>query len=492
MADQENSVATPATEQPANTGTVQQAQEPIVTQSNELRQPLINNDISSVVDGIFSNIEKAASSYNDKKVEEVNPVAPEVKPAVQDVKPVVEEVKKEAEVKTAQEATKPDATAEKKATDDSEITDEDLKPSFYDKPKTRKRIEKLLKIAEDAKNDKELTVKQLKELESKIASIEKANPDAVTDETKQRLEELAMFKRRYALDNDNEVAVKFDKAIAADEENIIKTLKSHALPEWIEKTIKDSGGWRNFADSDDKIRFSVTNEYGEKETREASKSEFARSIISKLPLGSEEEVRASVSNQINANRNKTAYIKDEVAKANEYFANQEKAAKEVNEKYAQNVQSISKTFETFYADTTNTVEWLKDKAIPETASAEEKEAIARDNNYTGNMRDLFKNYLAPKSMEAYQKEYPQMAMEAVAFYQAKRDVEARDARIKKLEADIASIRGENEKIKGATKTVKGALLSTSAKTSQQQVSKNTSIDDIIANMYRTANEKANR
>jgi hypothetical protein len=411
---------------------------------------------------------------------------PEVKAeAKQESKPVVEskdskssDIGKVEQIKP--EAAKPEQA--KKEEDEVQLTDDDLKPSLNDKPKTRKRIEKLLKIAEEAKQEKELTAKQVAELNSKIAALEKGAPGSVTDEMKQQLDELAMYKRRYSLEKDESLVEKFDKPIKQYEERIIGKLRENALPEWVAKQIETEGGWRKFAgDTKGSIKFVAGRDGdGKPIVKEMVKADFAEYVINAMPVLARNELNTYIGNQINTEEQKNTYLETETKRASEYFAEQEKRSKEQQEAQSKSVEDVVKAWSNTYNEIEK-AEWLKDKAVDETATAEEKERIKDYNEYTKQIRELGRTYMQPKKIEDYQKMYPEIVTEAMAYHHTRRELADRDAALAKRDAEIKRLSEELDAVKKGSRTVTGSLMAGTTKASSAPV-KGSSAADIASSI----------
>src|SRR6185436_18362386 len=102
--------------------------------------------------------------------------------------------------------------------------------------------------AEVAKTKAEAAEKatKLAEYEKKLSEVKTADP-ATEEKIKTQLDELAMYRRRYELDKDPNVKVKYDQRVEAAEKSIIETLKRRNAGEALLKLINDEGGWAKFS-----------------------------------------------------------------------------------------------------------------------------------------------------------------------------------------------------------------------------------------------------
>jgi hypothetical protein len=365
-----------------------------------------------------SDLEKKLNAQEEQKSEEVTREA---------LKKQAEQVAEKAPEPKADE-TKPE---EKKADD---VPDDELTVLPYDKPKTAKRIQALLKKI-DAAND--VVTRTKKEAEEKAKRLSELEQELSTVKTKDPATDEAIKKQ---LEQDPEVKTKFDSRVESSESSIIDTLKRRNAGDALLNLIKEEGGWTKFSESGR----AITLADGTSETC----SSIAEKIMGTLPLGERKAIEAAMIDQIATRREKSRYFDEETKKADEYFkkqAEQQKQAVEVNQ---QAVKQAEQAVANWRKEVAEKNAWLKLKDIPADATADQKKAIEEDNTYTKQLNQLLDQSLKAKDLNALL----DIVLDSVQYYQERRLHSRAVARIAALEKENAALRERDAKFKEASKS----------------------------------------
>lgn len=396
-----------------------------------LAETIVKGKTAETLDGKGKPVEKSAlSSIFDHMeqgltiedaVKEVSQVAPEGQPEVKaEVKPgVKDEVKDEV---------KPEAK--------DEVTEEELVVLPHDKPKTAKRIQALLKridetkkLAEETKKEVDAKATKMAELETQLATAKTVDP-RTTEEVKKQLDELAMYRRQYALEQDPEVKSRYDDRITSAEKPIADILARHGAGEALLKTIQEEGGWLKFAQSGRQIQL-------KDEARPAS--EVAELILENIPFGDRKTVEALAMEQITTKREKERFFEEQKKTATDYFKRLEEEQKKGTVEQQKMSEEMKKMIDGFYTKNTSETEWLKEAQLPADATAEKKAEVEEHNTHVKSLHSTFKKALETKDLPGML----QVVRDAVELQNEKRlrakavsalDIERE--RVKKLQADL--------------------------------------------------------
>ncbi len=365
---------------------------------------------------IFDKIEGNMSA--DQAIKEVMTNKPAVDPAVAAIKieepkkvePAKEEPKAEpkkeepTKEKTLDDVLDTQQTAldivSKQKVDDKpvdEVSEEELAVLPHDKPKTAKRIQALLaKITKEAnvvtetRREADEKAAKVKELEAKLQEIKPVDP-ATQEAVKQQLDELAQYRRRYALDKDPEVKSRYDSRIQKADEAIYKTLTDRGAGEPLLKLVKDEGGWSKFASS----QRIVTMNDGSKQTS----AELATAIVDNLPYSERRQIDAAVIEQLQAVKDKERFYEEETKKATEYFSKQEQQQAQGQQQQQKFLDDSRKSIADWHKSFEKENTWLNDKEIPTNATAEQKASIQEDNDWAKQIREEKQKYAGSKNLQ---------------------------------------------------------------------------------------------
>lgn len=363
----------------------------------------------------------------------------------------------EAQKQAAESAKdKPEIKDEAKPDPDA-VPEDELKVLPYDKPKTAKRIQALLKKIDSVNTTYAETKKQAEEKATKLAELEKqlgevktVNPE-VAEQIKKQQDELAMFRRRYELDKDPSVKTRFDSRAETAEKTITDVLTRRNAGEALLSVIKEEGGWAKFSESNRLLP--INNKDGG--TDQVPASELADRILGALPLGERKRVEAAMLEQIQTASEKARFFEEETKKASEFFKQRDEEVLKAEEANRKAFSEVQKTVEDFQRTAFEKNEWLKEKDIPATLPPEQKQALEEDNRYTKQLQSLFKQALSTKDVPGMLA----IVMDSVAYYNERRTTARLSAENARLQAEIKTQKEAFDKFRNAAKsTLKGGSL----------------------------------
>lgn len=342
---------------------------------------------------------------------------------------------------------KPEVKEEKKEDD---VPEDELKVLPQDKPKTAKRIQALLRKIDTVNSEVAQTKAEAAEKATKLAELEKKlsevkTVDPTTDaKIKEQLDELTMYRRRYELDKDPEVKTKFDSRVELAEKSITDTLVRRNAGEPLLKLIKEEGGWAKFSSSGRLV--SVAD--GEGGTKQITTAELADNILQALPLTERKSVESAMMEQLQTQRDRERYFKEQQDTALEYFKKKEDEVARQSAEQQKFVEQARKTIEEFEQKTLAS-DWLKDKVADPKATAAEKAAIEEHNKYNAQLRAVFKKSVGTKDLQ----ELLTIVGDSVRYYDERRTSANLKRENDRLRSEVAAKQAELDKFKGAGRSV---------------------------------------
>lgn len=412
---------------------------------------------------IFDKIEQGKNEGKSAAdvVKEAAAAKPETKEVKTEVKPEVKvEVNPDVKIEVKPEAssldkklTETQQAKDKKEVkpDDTEVSEDDLQVLPHDKPKTAKRIQKLL----DQKKELDETVTKTRaeaqekaakviELEKKLGEVKSVDPK-VEEEVKKTREELAMFRRKYDLEKDPEVKTKFDSRMESIEKNLnestIKCLQRHNAGEGLVKIIESEGGWSKFVASEKTIIL--------KDGAVVTYAQLADTIMQQLPLSERRAIDAAMLEQIQVKRDKDRFFQEETAKANDFFKKKDEESNAQRTAYDNQIKEVASTIEKWHKDVIEKNAWLKEREIPANATAEQKAAIEDDNKFAKEANAKIQKSLSIKDVG----ESLAVVYDAVRFNQSEREKSKALAEVESLKKQLAAKQTEIDKFKGGARSV---------------------------------------
>lgn len=334
---------------------------------------------------------------------------------------------------------------EKKAED--EVTEEDLRVLPYDKPKTAKRIDALLKKATALQESEALTKKELaardqklKELEEELGKVKTVNPET-NEEVKKQLDELSMFRRRYQLENDPEVKQKFDSRIESAENAISEIFKRRGGGDGLSNIVSEEGGWLKFTDSNRVIRLV--------DGTEMTAAEIAEAIKKELPLSERRAIESFELEQIQTRRDRERFFEEETKKANEFFQKKNELTKKQEEERAKAIEEGSKMINSWREEVKKANDWLKEKDIPSGIPQDKVAEIMEDNKYTKQLNELI-----DKAIQTTEpKQMLDIVLDSVKLHQERREHAKTQKALQALQQQLSAKEEQIKKFKIGSTTV---------------------------------------
>lgn len=418
--------------------------------------------------------EKQAAPVQSEKKE-----APEKEPAAS----LEEEFSRESLRKGLQKKEEPAKTeTEKAAQETEEVPEEELKVLPNDKPKTAKRIQAFLKkietlTGETTKTKKEAEEKaaKLAEYEKKLAEVQSVDPKTNT-EIKEKLDELAMLRRRYELDSDPEVKTKFDSRVEQAEKTITDVLVRRNANKALLDLIQGEGGWNGFSNSNRQIPISD----GEGGIKYAPAAEVAEEILKALPLGERKAVEAAMMEQVQTKRDRERFYKEEQTKANEFFQSREAQAKKVAEEQQKQVAEARKQIDE-YVNKTMGEEWMADKKVPENATAAQRTEIEEHNAYNKQLRGILKKAVGTKDLNGLL----EIITDSVRYFDERRRTASLEKEVSRLNSEIKAKQAELDKFKSSGRSVpRGGSIATTPTDDSTRTRAPMSLEETLERMER--------
>lgn len=348
--------------------------------------------------------------------------------------------------------------AEEKAEDTpAETPTEEVQfPEGVKSQKAKDRFVELTRARRAAEEKAASIEKEVAARDAKIKELEGRKPEGVPDDVKAQLDELAMFRRQYQLENSPEIKAQFDAIVEQGEKFIGETLKGYGIAEATVKMIEGEGGFAAFSRSH---KTAVVD--GETKTY----AEIAKDWLNGMNVADAEAIRAKLGEQRNTLDAKKRFIDAEKGKAKEYFTTQSEQYQSSVKAQQEAVQKQREQMDNFYKKATAETEWMKEKEIPANASPEQRKAIEADNRAARDYQKILHATLNVKTIE----ELLDAALDSVAYHKTRLDLAKANKRIKELEA-----KESKRKAASATTVKQGSIASPPPKQTRKQ--ENNSLD----------------
>lgn len=436
---------------------------PVITTEQRSTEVLDGNGKTLTTDSPLSKIfEKVASGENVKDAvkstmlpkdrEKARPLfeekrAPEKTAAVEDKGNEAPPESKEPEVVVEKKTAAPANKSAETVSAEDDVTDDELKVLPHDKPKTARRIDKLLKKISDAEQAITTTRAEAKEKADRLAKLEEdlakaSNIDPMANEkVKQHLDELAMYRRRYNLESDPAIKQRFDDRVSNAENAIHKSLISKGLPETLLAEVKNEGGWLKFADSERVIKL--------QNGKEMTAAELAEAIKAQLPVSERRAIEALELEQIQTRRDKDVYFQEETSKAKEYFSEQENMTKKQQEEYGKRLTDANKVVAEWKQKFKAENAWLKEKEIAAGVTPEQKAELEDHNKHAKQLNSLIDKHLAAKDLDSM----IEVLVDSIRYHQERRELASALDTNKKLQAQLKAKQDEIDRFKKADSTI---------------------------------------
>lgn len=304
-------------------------------------------------------------------------------------------------------------------------------------PKTRETFENLKKIAQEretaALTKAEAAQKQLEELQTKVAELEKRTvPDDVSNE----LKELRAFRAQFDTEHDPEFRSKFDGRIEQNYESVYAKLRAYSLPEAEIQKLKT---------------FSP-----------AQRDEAIERFLPKLPSFDRKYIEAKLLDNVNTVDQRETALREARAKADELL----KAKKEAP--VVQTAQRDAKVAE-ILRPVLPKLPWIHVREVPSTAAPEEKKRIESENTFALQMQEALKAAIVDDSPQT--RAEAAIAVPLAQFY--RRELSAVTAQRDALQKQLDSI-----KAAGATSRTARSVASSTPPPAQPKPAPTNSADAI--------------
>jgi len=448
---------------------------------------------ASRLDDVFKKMEEQKAAGQAPVVEEKK--APETKVEEKATPPV--EVKEEPkrdifsgqdDIKAKLQAENEAILAAEKAKQDEpkeeEVAQEELQVLPHDKPKTAKRIQKLLslveeerKVATTSKQEAADKAAKLAELEKKLGESKIQDPET-QKKVDEQLNELSMYRRRYQLEQDPEVKAKFDTRIDSAESAIITTLKRRygTNGEAIADLIKNEGGWLKFTESSRPVTMT--------DGKQVPSSEFADLIMQALPLGERKAVEAAMIEQLSTAREKTRFFEEQQGQAKKFFEEQEAKTKQQAEQTRQQTEETKKSIEAWQKKLVDDNPWLRPVEAPVDATPEQKKDIEENNRYTQQLNQLLNKNLNARDIPTVL----EVVKDSVAYWQERRLHAKALAENKALKQEVEALKEREKKFKTSARSTstQGSIAQGSSAAAPAPKKQAKSLDEALALIERGA------
>lgn len=340
-----------------------------------------------------------------------------------------DEPKKKKEPAPKVEADKPTAKLEP-----DELPEDQRKILPHDKPDTVKRMKYFI-------SEKEKALEEAKKLRSEIEELKKkpvttANTEEIETLKKElaaKREEAAKFRRRYEIDSDPEFSSKFREPVKNAEKTISETLKRSGFSDATLKIIEDEGGFASFSRS--RRTYPVTIEDpdnpGHKKTEHYSAAELAHSWLNRLPIADASAIRELTGVQERLRLEEKSAIQQAQEEATKFYESTYAAQKQSSEESQKAQEKAAAEYNDWLSKVEKETEFLKDREIPEGSADDVRKQIEEYNDFTKQLRSRMRKH--PSTPQ----EYGALLLEAAESHHLRRALGDKDAKISKLEADLA-------------------------------------------------------
>jgi hypothetical protein len=371
-------------------------------------------------DGLRNRVKESAPK------EEAKPEPEKPRKYLPKAEPVAEVAEKKAPV-SADDAppAKPDPTPDV-------VPDDHKRVLPHDKPDTAKRIKAILAEREAAQKERDAAKAEL-EAAKKAPSTPPEELTKLRQEYDAAQSDLMRYRRLHDIENDKEFAAKYREPVKQVEASIEAALKRNKFTDGHIEIIRKAGGLAAFSNSNQSFLFKEPDPNNEGQTRDVYRSaaQVSRDWINALTPADAALVQASLGKQQLLQEEEKNAIAAAQNEAKTYFEGQTAAQRQQAEAATQAQQKTLKEYQDWLKEANEKTEWLKDRAVPDNASEEQKAEITRHNEFNAQLRDRLKK--DPTNA----KEYGELKLEAAESHHLRRTLGEKDARIAELEAQLS-------------------------------------------------------
>lgn len=329
-----------------------------------------------------------------------------------------------------------------------EVPEEHRRVLPHDKPDTAARIKAIL-AERDAARQEAAAAKAEYEAAKKAPATTPEELKQLKEQHEAAQAELLRLRRLHEIHNDPEFATKYREPVKQAEKSIEETLKRNGLTDAVLKVIQDEGGFSAFSRSRKTFTVNEPDESGEMKPVSRTAAELARNWLNSLPVSDAELIRASLGKQALLQTEEQAAIQAAQADAKNYFETQTKAQREAQAKAEEMQQKTIAEYQAWLKETEEKTDWLKDRPIPDGATAEQKAEIERHNEFNKQLRDRLRK--DPTNA----REYGELKLEAAEAHHLRRTLGDKDAEIAALKEQLARAKGAMRTTPKAGSLLKG-------------------------------------
>lgn len=281
-----------------------------------------------------------------------------------------------------------------KTDDEPPVTDEEIDKTINDPGISKRHQKRMIHLANRAKD-----------AERKLAEAEAKPKTDANDVKVKELEEkaaaadreLLKYRHRYALESEPELK-KFEEQATQAETAIYSKLKEAGLSDATVKMVQDMGGFDGFSRSTKQFIIKGKNEDGDDVDVPITAAALAKKWLNDMNVGDSEYIRAKMKEKFDSIDGKRRKAEELSSQSEQWFKDQQAAQQKLHEEQQQLAQGYRSGYEKEITDWEKQQEALKDKAVPATATAEERKEIEQFNAHNAGVRAMLKMAVAPSSL----------------------------------------------------------------------------------------------
>jgi hypothetical protein len=364
------------------------------------------------------------------------------------------------------------------------------------KRETKERFSTILRELKAEREAGNMTKKEYEASKAEInalkAKLEEASkgvkiPEDVIKQQQTEREELAMFRRQYDLERDPQVKKEFDDLIKSNEDGICKTLSEAGVPEKAIEMVKNSGGWAAFSKSREPMSWNEFDDNGEVVTKRGTKADYAATVTRVIDSADNAAIQARVGQQFLLKDRRSQFIAEEKKRALDYFSNREAQMNSLSEGQKYMIKKAKDDYLSWADKMEKEAEWLKEQAINDKASAEEKARIEALNKHTQEVKQYIRSARDATTLDGFSKFVERGAKGLRDSF----EVEPLRKTVQEQIKQIESLKSELSKVRSGGRSVPksgGVTASGEPKTETRKTTAST-VDDILNDLDKWAMDK---
>ena len=365
------------------------------------------------------------------------------------------------------------------------------------KAETKERYAALLVELKHAREAGDMTKKEYDAAKAELAAAKQASeaaskkvetPPEELARREQEASELAMLRRQYQLEKDPELKVKFDDRVEAVEKSIIQTLTEAEVPPKAVELIQKSGGWMAFSRSKEPIKWhAIDPTTGETVVQSGTRADYARNILNAIDPAAAATVNARTGEQVNIRDSKDRFVAEEKAKAKDFFSKKEEEWKNQSQATQNKLKELQEAYGKWVDQTASTDEALKDRVVPDKATAEQRAEIEAHNKSAKEIRDYVRGLSTTTSMD----QYTELVKHAIRGRTSEPTIKGLTTKLEEATKRSEALQQELDKVRkaGSTITRPGSVTSRSEGIPTPKKAQG-GLDDIMADLEKMVEDKA--